>query len=80
MELNDMQLLFAADVAIAELSIPVPGGGNKLIALTLTCHHNGQRGDLQPVFLNADAARTVALQLLDAADRAEGSSRTQHAN
>ena len=80
MELNNMQLLFAAEVALAEISVPVPGGGNTLIALTLTCHHNGQRQPQPPVFLNADAARSVALQLLDAADRASGPNRTPRAN
>lgn len=83
MELNDMQLLYAAEMATADTVITNPNGQSstrQLIELVLVLHRNGGRHRLQPIFLNADVARTVAQQLLDVAGESDRTNRTRPLN
>lgn len=82
-ELSDMQLLYAAEMTVADTVITNEMGGSsthQLIELVLVLHRNSVRHRLQPIFLSADVARTVAQQLLDGAGRADTTGRTQSLN
>lgn len=78
MNVHDMHLLFAAEVTNPIVTIGTTS--QQLIELVLICQHQGSRIALPKTYLNAEAARAVALQLLEAADRADGVDRTRPVN
>lgn len=78
MNVNEMNLLEAADMALAD--VPVGDTTWPLIQLSLQYRAKGKTHSAPVVWLDAGTAQTLALQLLDMEARARTGGKTPTAN